>query len=109
MPLGLTTAQTEILRSDLFGGLAGVLEDLRTPEKLSDPAKNARNGATFVRLLEALDRLEIDLPDEEARAMVAAIADDFDGNSDYAETTAIHDAHHALLDRLGGAGTGCAR
>lgn len=103
VPLQLPAEQTAILRSDLFGGLAGALGDLQTPAKLSDPADNARDGAILLRLLEALDRGEVDLPDEEARARVEILADGHDETVGYERVAAVHDAHHALLDVLCGA------
>ncbi len=102
VPLRLPAEQTAILRSDLLGGAAGALEDLRRPERLPDPAALAREGTIFVRLLDALDRGEIDLPDEEARARVEALGENFDRTSDHPRITAVHDAHRALLDVLGG-------
>ena len=107
--LGLATEQTVILRSDLFGGLTGALLDLRRPERLDDPAATAGEGAVYARLLEALDQGEVALPDEEARAEVEKIAASFDKANAYSWVSTIHDAHHALLDVLGGAGSGCAR
>jgi hypothetical protein len=111
VPINLPAEQTAILRSDLLGGAAGALEDLRRPERLADPAALAREGAIFVRLLDALDQGEIGLPDEEARARIEALGENFDDTSGYPEITATHDAHRALLDVLGGPSSdrGCTR
>jgi hypothetical protein len=109
VPLRLPSGQTAILRAELFGALAGVLDDLSVPEGLSDAAATARDGAVFARLVEAFDRGQIDLPDEEARARIESLAENHDEDAGYEQTTAIHDAHHALLDVLGGAAGGRAR
>ena len=101
-PLRLPAEQTAILRSDLLGGAVGALEDLRRPERLSDPGALAREGMIFVRLLDALDRGEIALPDEEARLRIGRLAEGFDQASDYGPISATHDAHRALLAILGG-------
>jgi hypothetical protein len=102
VPLRLPAEQTAILRPELLGAAAGALEDLWRPERLSEPASVAREGAIFVRLLDALDQGEIDLPDEEARARVEVLGEDFDQTSNYRGITATHDTHRALLDVLGG-------
>lgn len=109
VPLRLPTGQTAILRSDLFGALAGTLEDLAVPEQLFDAAATARDGAVFARLVEAFDRGEIDLPDEEARTRIESLAENYDEEAGFERMLAVHDAHHALLDVLGGSDAGCSR
>jgi hypothetical protein len=111
VPVDLPTWQVAILRDDLCGGLAGLLEDLEKPEKLPDPEAAVREAAVFRRLLTALDEGWIALPDEEARGRIERMADGFDEANDYAPTVATHDGHRALLDLLGGAGRerGCVR
>jgi hypothetical protein len=109
VPLGLAAEVTAILRDECFGGIAGALEDLQTPDLISDPVATARDGAIFARLLEALDRREVGLPDEEARARVELLSESFDKNYDYPHVVATHDAHQALLDVLSGDWEGCVR
>jgi hypothetical protein len=100
--LELPADQTAKLHPELLGAVAGALEDLQRPERLPDPAAVAREGAAFIRLLDAFHQGKIDLPDEEARARVEALGEGFDETSHHSKITAIHDAHRALLDVLGG-------
>jgi hypothetical protein len=98
-----------ILRAEFFAGLDSTLDDLKTPERLPDPVATAREGAIFARLLEALDRRQVSLPDEEARARIERLAMNFDRTWDHSEIATTHAAHQALLDVLGGAEGGCGR
>ncbi|MBS1863290.1 MAG: hypothetical protein JSS68_16455 [Actinobacteria bacterium] len=91
-----------ILRDDLCGGLAGLLEDLEKPERLPDSEAAVSEVAIFRRLLTALDEGRIALPDEEARLRIGRLAEGFDQASDYGPISATHDAHRALLTILGG-------
>jgi hypothetical protein len=100
VPIDLPAAQTEILRDELLGWLAGIEEDLAT-EQLPDPGADAREADAFRRLLTALDRNEIALPDEEAREEMRRAAEGYDEASGYERVLAVHDAHHALLSVLG--------
>jgi hypothetical protein len=111
VPLNLPIAQAAILRDDLCGGLAGLLEDLESPNRPPDPEAAVREVAVYRRLLEALEEGRIALPDEEARAQIERMAEGFDRANDHSTVSAIHDAHHALLDLLGGASSerGCIR
>lgn len=100
VPLDLPAAHITILRDDLSDWLDGVRLDLQTPEKLRDPDKSRREAAVYERLLAGLDRGEIFVPDEEARAAIEAAAKGQDDESNYAEITAIHNAHYGLLALL---------
>lgn len=100
VPIDLPPAQVEILRDELLGWLAGIEEDLET-EQLPDPAADAREADAFRRLLSAVDRGEIMLPDEEAREAMSRAAAGYDEASGYERIVAVHDAHHALLSLLG--------
>jgi hypothetical protein len=100
VPVDLPPAQTEILRDELLGWLAGIEEDLAT-DRLPDPGAVAREADAFRRLLTALDRSEIELPDEEAREAMNRAADGYDDASGYERVCAVHDAHHTLLCLLG--------
>jgi hypothetical protein len=99
VPIDLPPAQTEILRDDLLGWLAGIEEDLES-RQLPDPAADAREADAFRRLLTALDRREIELPDDEAREAMSRAAEGYDEASGYERVVAVHDAHHALLSLL---------
>jgi len=101
VPIHLPRAQTEILRSELLGWLAGLELDLAHPEPLDDPAASIREADAFRRLLTAIDRSEIELPDEEARTAMSLAAEGYDEASGYERVCAVHDAHHALLSLLG--------
>jgi hypothetical protein len=100
VPVDLTLPQTEILRSELSGWLAGIEEDLET-DQLPDPGADAREADAFRRLLTALDRGEVALPDDEAREATSRAAEGYDEASGYERVVAVHDAHHALLSVLG--------
>jgi len=100
VPIDLPLAQTEILRDELLGWLAGIDEDLQT-DQLPDPATDAREADAFRRLLTALDRGEVELPDDEAREAMSQAAEGYDKASGYERVVAVHDAHHALLSLLG--------
>jgi hypothetical protein len=100
VPIDLPPAQTEILRDELLGWLAGIEEDLET-EQLPDPGADAHEADAFRRLLTALDRGEIALPDDEAHEAMSRAADGYDDASGYERVVAVHDAHHALLSLLG--------
>jgi hypothetical protein len=100
VPIQLPVEQTEILRDELLGWLAGIEEDLET-EQLPDPGADARQADAFRRLLTAIHRDEIALPDEEAREAMSRAAEGYDDASGYERVVAVHDAHHALLSLLG--------
>jgi hypothetical protein len=100
VPIDLPPAQTEILRDELLGWLVGIEEDIAT-DQLPDPAADAREADAFRRLLTALDRREIVLPDDEAREAMSRAAAGYDEASGYERVVAVHVAHHALLSLLG--------
>ena len=101
VPVDLPLAQTELLRSELLGWLAGLELDFAHPEPLEEPEASAREAEAFRRLLTALDRSEIEIPDEDARDALARAAEGYDEASGYVRVCAVHDAHHALLSLLG--------
>jgi hypothetical protein len=102
VPLDLAAKHVPILRSCLNDWLHGVREDLRAPERLQHPDKAQQEAEAFERLLSALGKGQIVLPDESARAAVEAATVDHDEESNYQEVAANHDALHALLGVLGG-------
>jgi hypothetical protein len=101
VPVDLPPAQTEILRSELLGWLAGLELDFAHPEPLEDPGGAVREADAFRRLLTAVDRSEIELPDGDAREALGRAAEGYDEASGYERVCAVHDAHHALLALLG--------
>jgi hypothetical protein len=101
VPIELPVAQTAILRDELSGWLAGIEEDLEARLSPPDRADAIEEGEAFGRLLAALDRKEIRLPDEEAREAMSQAAEGYDEASGYERVVAVHDAHHALLSLLG--------
>jgi hypothetical protein len=101
VPVDLPPAQTEILRRELLGWLAGLELDFAHPEPLEDPEASVREADAFRRLLTALDRSEIELPDEDAREALGRAAEGYDEAVGYERVCAVHDAHHALLAVLG--------
>lgn len=101
VPIDLPLAQTEILRDELLGWLAGIEEDLADSEPVSDPKALGREADAFRRLVTALDTGRIALPDEEARSVLRRAAEGYEEASGYERIVAVHDAHHALLSLLG--------
>jgi hypothetical protein len=102
VPIIFSDHLMDLLKQEVHGWLAGVEEDLETPEGLKDPEASVREAAVFRRLLEALDRGEIVLPDEEARATIEKATEGYEEAAEYTLATLRHDAHLALLDLLGG-------
>lgn len=102
MPIIFSEPLIDLLKQEVNGWLAGVEEDLEAPEGLKDPAASLREAAVFRRLLEALDRREMTLPDEEARATIQKATEGYEEAAEYTLATLRHDAHLALLDLLGG-------
>jgi hypothetical protein len=111
VPVDLPVRHAAILHDELNGWIAGIEEDLAGPRALPDREALTREAEAFGRLLAALDDGEIALPDEEARAALARAAEGYAQAADYGRSTAVHDAHHALLVVLAGTtpGSGCAR
>jgi hypothetical protein len=101
VPIDLPLAQIEILRGELLGWLAGLELDFAYPDPLEDPEASVREADAFRRLLIAIDRSEIEIPDEDAREALGMAAEGYDEASGYARVCAVHDAHHALLAVLG--------
>jgi hypothetical protein len=101
VPVDLPPPESGILRTELVGWLDGIELDLAHPEALEDREASVREADAFRRLLTALDRSEIALPDEDARNTLGRAAEGYDEASSYARVCAVHDAHHALLSLLG--------
>jgi hypothetical protein len=97
VPIDLSIERRLILRNEIEVWRDGDREDLQTPDKLSDPERTRRRVASYERLIEALSRGKIELPDEEARCALQAAADGFDDAEEWEETRATHDAQRALL------------
>lgn len=102
VPLDLAAKHIPVLRSSLIGWLHGVREDLKAPERLKRADEVCQEAQAYERLLLALNTGTISLPDETARAAVAAATAGDDEASNYKEIAANHDALHALLGVLGG-------
>lgn len=91
-----------ILQSDLSDWLAGVRKDLERPDRLPNSERARREADAYERLLAGLDRGEVFVPDEGARAAIESAAKGQDRDSGYIEIATTHDAHHGLLASLGG-------
>jgi hypothetical protein len=102
VPIDLPADHIAILQKDLSDWVAGVRDDLETPDRTSDPERARREANAFERLLAGLDHGEILVPDEDARWAIESAARSHDRASSYIEVTAAHDAHHGLLALLGG-------
>lgn len=101
VPLDLPDGHREILREECLEALQGILDDLAEPDRLPDPARTAREGELFRRLLESLGTGRISLPDEEMRARIVRLAESWDEIMNAEEVIATHQAHQALLEVLG--------
>ncbi len=101
VPVDLPPAQARILRTELVGWLDGIELDMAHPEPLEDREASVREADAFRRLLTALDRSKIALPDEDARDALGKAAEGYDEASGYVRVCAVHNAHHALLSLLG--------
>jgi hypothetical protein len=102
IPLILSDEHRDAIREDCLSGLQSVLDDLRTPDRLPDPGAAAREGEVFRRLLEALDREEIVVPDEEMRARFERLAESYDTNENVEDIVNARDALRLLLGILDG-------
>jgi hypothetical protein len=102
VPLDLPAQHIAILRDRLTVWLAGVREDLKTPERIEDPNQARQEAQAYERLLVGLTVGQIFLLDEVARAAVEDAAEGYDKESGYAEVVASHDAFHGLLALLEG-------
>jgi hypothetical protein len=100
VPVDLPVSQTEILRDELNGWLAGIEEDQEAGLRPPDREAAVEEASAFGRLLVALHRGEIEVPDEAARAALEQAAEGYDEASGYERIVAVHDAHHALLSLL---------
>jgi hypothetical protein len=101
VPVNLPVSQTQILRSELNGWLAGIEEDLEASLRPPDREAAIEEANAFGRLLTALHRGEIEVPDEQARSALRRAAEGYDEASGYDRVIAVHDAHHSLLSLLG--------
>lgn len=90
--------QRRLLRDIFAAGLNAATEGV---EKGSpDPDRSRQRVAVYGRLVEALNRGEIVVPDEAARAAVEEVAEATDRENEYAAVVAEHDALGGLLARL---------
>lgn len=101
--LDLPDPQRMILRGMIASCLGGVSGDLQRPEQPPDPPRARREARAFKRLLAALDRGAIGLPDDAAREAVAVMVPAIEENTDYRKIVAEHDALCGLLNLLAGA------
>lgn len=101
VPLDLSIERRLILRHLIEVWRAGDREDLaEKPDKRLDPDRQ-RRVAAYERLIKALTRGEIQLPDETARTALQEAVDGFEEAEEWEETKAIHDAQEMLLAVLG--------
>lgn len=84
VPLDLPAPQVKILRGTLMTCLKGVSEDLKSGKPMPNPERARREADAYERLLVALDRSEIVLPDEAARMAVEGMAKASDEDANYA-------------------------
>jgi hypothetical protein len=98
--LDLPAPHISILRDHLTSWLAGIRDDLNTPERLDSPDRVRREAQAYERLLVGLTTGQIVLPDEPARAAIETAMAAHDKESNYAEVAANHDALRDLFTAL---------
>lgn len=104
VPIGLSPEHRLVLANELSIWRDGCLGDLETPDRLEDPDRTRRRVQSYERLITALLRGEIELPDEEARGWLRQAADGLDREEDWKEQKLHHDLRRALLAALDGVG-----
>jgi hypothetical protein len=101
---GLTEAQLEIVRRNVFKALVGKAGDLRLLNKLADPRRAIREVAALGRLAYWLEHGQVLVPDRAAREVARYLAEGVDAMNEweevverYEEAMAEHDALHAFV------------
>lgn len=106
VPIDIPVEFRIILRNEVEiwrdGDRSDLEAHLRAEEKLRDPVRTRRRIATYERLIAALKRGEIELPDEEVREALHEAAAAFDAEADWVENKFIHDAQRAMLAVIDG-------
>lgn len=98
--LDLPPSQIEILCGLVDDWREDARGDLAHPKGVSDPDLMRQEVEAFDRLAPEVEKGEILVPDETARAAVEAAARAYDDASDYTEVVSHHDALHGLLAAL---------
>jgi hypothetical protein len=100
VPLDLPPSQVEILCGLLGDWREDARRDLAHPKGVKNPDLTRREADAFERLLSGVEKGQVFVPDETARAPIETAARAYDEASDYAEIVAHHDALHGLLAAL---------
>ena len=100
MRLDLPPSQVEILCGLLDDWREDAQRDLEHPKGVKNPDLTRQEAEAFERLLLGIERGEVLVPDETARAAVETAARAYDEASEYTEVIAHHDALHGLLAAL---------
>jgi hypothetical protein len=100
VPLDLLPSQVAILCGLLDDWREDAQRDLAHPKGVENPDLTRREAEAFERLAPEVEKGEILVPHETARAAIEAAARAYDDASDYAEVVAHHDALHGLLAAL---------
>lgn len=79
---------------------AALAESLARPERLPDRPAKQREADTYERLIEAVGKCEIAIPDPDARRVVEALLDATDAGNEYGRVVAEHVALVGLLDQI---------
>ena len=98
VPINLPRKQVAFLRRHIGSVLAGVKEDLKTPERMIQPDKARDEAAAYRDLTKALRYRAVALPNEFARQVVAVLAVEADRENEYERVAFEHEALHGLLD-----------
>jgi hypothetical protein len=98
--LDLPPSQIEILCGLLDDWREDARRDLAHPKGVKDNGLIHQEAEAFDRLAVEVEKGEVLVPDEAARAAIEAAATAYDEASEYAEVIAHHDALHGLLVAL---------
>ena len=97
VPLDLPPSQVGILCGLLDDWREDARSDLAHPKGVKNADLTRQEADAFERLLPSVEKGEVFVPDETARAAIEAAARAYHEASDYAEIVAHHDALHGLL------------
>jgi hypothetical protein len=104
---GMTEAQLDIVRRNVFNALVGKAQDLRLLNKLADPRQAIREVATLGRLALWLEHGQVRVPDRAALEVARYLAEGVDAMNEweevferYEEAIAEHDAMHTFVAHL---------
>ena|ERR1700742_2560215 len=100
VPLSIPPAQTEYLRGELLGLMAGLEDDAQTYPGQPEARRWIAEAEAYGRLAAGLDSGEV-VPDERVRRLVREWAEAHDRAEHYERVVFEHDAIAALSEQIG--------